>query len=64
MFRIITAKYNSACACGKRVKRGDRVAYYPHKRKVVCVDCTREVENGEQAERSMERYGTDCMYDS
>jgi len=61
--RIITAKYDGVCKCGNPVKRGQRAMYYPASRTICCEACTFRGERDIAAERSMERYGTDCAYD-
>jgi hypothetical protein len=58
-----TAKFGSDCACGARIRKGDKIFYYPKQRKAVCETCGREGDNALRAEQSFERFGTDCMYD-
>lgn len=38
----IIAKYNGYCSCGKEIKKGDEIVYYPRQRKVECYDCGKE----------------------
>lgn len=60
---MITAKFNSVCKCGNKVKRGERVLYFPRLKKVLCTTCTSRQESDNRAARSMERFGNDCSYD-
>lgn len=59
----LDARFASRCACGKAIKTGERVFYYPRERKVVCESCGHTGENALRAEMSMDRFGTDCAYD-
>lgn len=36
----ITARFESLCKCGEKVKRGDLVFYYPLSRTVLCPKCS------------------------
>jgi hypothetical protein len=36
---LIKAKYPGKCACGKEIKPGDEVLYFPASRAVNCRDC-------------------------
>lgn len=38
----LNAKFASVCACGKAIKNGDRIFYYPSCRKAVCEVCGRK----------------------
>ena len=58
-----TAKFNSTCACGKAVKQGDRIFYYPSQKKAVCETCGEEGASALRAEIAYERYGSDCAMD-
>lgn len=37
--RWIKARYHGRCHCGKEIKRGDEVMYYPRTRSVACAEC-------------------------
>ncbi len=37
--RLIAAKFESKCACGKSIKRGDEILYFPAARRAECRDC-------------------------
>jgi len=59
----ITAKFDSTCECGNKIRRGQRVMYNPTRRKAHCEKCSATIKAGQRAEQSYERFGTDCMYD-
>jgi len=61
--RWIIAKFNSICSCGKKIKRGDRIYYYPSEREAVCDICGKAGEYDLKKEISMDNFGTDCAYD-
>jgi len=35
----LSARFNSKCACGAEVKRGERGFYYPNAKKMLCAKC-------------------------
>lgn len=35
----LSARFNSKCACGAEVKRGERGFYYPNDRRMLCSKC-------------------------
>ncbi len=59
--RWIVAKFSSACSCGKQIKRGDSIYYYPATRSAVCESCGKVGDRNLRAEISMETYGTDIF---
>jgi len=60
----ISARFASACGdCGGKVSRADTVLYIPVGKKVLCQLCAHDIWQGMLAERSVEKYGTDCAYD-
>ena len=32
----MTARFDSNCKCGRRIKRGERIFYYPRSREALC----------------------------
>ena len=34
----LNARFASVCSCGKAIKKGDRIFYYPNEKKAVCED--------------------------
>jgi predicted SprT family Zn-dependent metalloprotease len=34
-----TARFDSACSCGTKIKKGDRIFYYPNGKTAVCEHC-------------------------
>lgn len=62
--RWIKARYTGeCCSCSRKIKRGDNIVYFPRTKKTQCEVCGEDTMKGERAERSMERFGTDIMYD-
>ena len=61
----IKAKFNSTCKCGKPILKGQDVLFYNtrNNRYALCTDCAHEQRNAIRADKSYERYGTDCAYD-
>jgi hypothetical protein len=37
----LRARFNSTCSCGTRIKKGDRIFYYPRTKTALCLDCGR-----------------------
>jgi hypothetical protein len=37
--RWIRAKFNSRCRCGKQIRTGDEILYWPYNRSVQCETC-------------------------
>lgn len=35
----LNAKFASKCTCGKQIRKGDRIYYYPATHSAVCQDC-------------------------
>jgi len=62
-----TARFNSVCSgCGKKIKKGDPIVYDRYRKLVFCLDGCGEGESilkGVRAEKSMDQFGTDIMYD-
>lgn len=64
-----TARFNSTCSqCGKTLTKGDPIVYDKMRKLVYCLsedenDCGSQILRDVQAERSMDQYGTDVMYD-
>ena len=62
--RWLSARFASTCPkCGKRIKEGDEIYYFPRGRQAYCQDCGQPEYRRLLAEDSMERFGTDCAYD-
>ncbi|RPJ40124.1 MAG: hypothetical protein EHM35_00530 [Planctomycetaceae bacterium] len=59
----LAARFASTCTCGKQIRKGDRIFYYPKTKAAVCETCGRQGANDLRAEQSMDRFGTDCGYD-
>lgn len=38
--REMTAKFASKCGCGKEIKPGDKIMYYPGSKRAACEDCS------------------------
>ena len=63
------ARFNSTCStCGKSINKGDDIVYDKYRKLVYClssvdIDCGSELLRSIQAEKSMDQFGTDCMYD-
>lgn len=38
----MTAKFASNCGCGKQIKTGDKILYYPATKRAECWDCSYE----------------------
>ena len=39
------AKFSSDCSCGKEIKKGDSIFYYPTDRTAICADCGKRGES-------------------
>ena len=60
----LNARFGSVCSgCGTRIRKAARIFYFPNSRKAFCESCGKAEERPLIAARSMERFGTDCMYD-
>jgi hypothetical protein len=61
----IKTKFDSFCACGKPILKGQDVLFYStrNNRYCLCIDCSHVQRNAIRAESSYEKYGTDCAYD-
>lgn len=40
--RWITARFDSKCQCGKAIRRGTRIFYYPNGKTALCADCSQK----------------------
>ena len=63
--RWIRARYNGKCSeCGAVIPKGAEAYYYPATRSILCENpCGQAGASAMRAERSMDRYGTDCALD-
>jgi len=59
----LEARFASECTCGAQIKKGDKIFYYPRGKMAVCEACGDLAEDENRLEQSMDRFGTDCMYD-
>jgi len=59
----LAARFGSVCTCGKAIRKGDRIFYFPKGKRAFCEPCGKVEERGIIAERSMDRFGSDCGYD-
>jgi len=60
-----TARYRSICPqCGDTIRQGARIFYYPRDKAALCGGACGEAGAAAlRAEKSMDRFGTDCQYD-